>query len=172
MWIVGDSRAPDRPGLPPARHGAAGCGRCSSDADHIITPSTEGPTAAIRQALAVSGVGPGEISSWDLHATATPGDYQEVATLRAALPETVLVTARKGIFGHGMGAAGGWELTAQYLGYERGRLFPDPLTAEELNPEIAGLHSASCSPRRHGARPRRQAHGSRRHQRLRPLRPW
>ena len=40
----------------------------------------------------------------DLHATATPGDYLEMETLRSVLPETVLVTARKGTFGHGMGA--------------------------------------------------------------------
>ena len=39
-----------------------------------------------------------------------------------------------------MGAAGGWELTAQYLGYERGQLFPTPLRAGELNAEIAGVH--------------------------------
>ena len=35
--------------------------------------------------------------------------------LRSVLPGSVLVTARKGTFGHGMGAGGGWELTAQYL---------------------------------------------------------
>jgi 3-oxoacyl-[acyl-carrier-protein] synthase II len=39
-----------------------------------------------------------------------------------------------------MGAGGGWELTAQYLGYERGMLFPTPLTPGELHPEIARLH--------------------------------
>jgi len=52
----------------------------------------------------------------------------------------VLVTARKGTFGHGMAAGGGWELTAQYLGAERGRLYPTPLTRGELNPQIAALH--------------------------------
>jgi len=39
-----------------------------------------------------------------------------------------------------MGAAGGWELTAQYLGYERGALYPTPLAEGELNEQIAGLH--------------------------------
>jgi 3-oxoacyl-(acyl-carrier-protein) synthase len=52
----------------------------------------------------------------------------------------VVVTARKGTFGHGMSAGGGWELTAQYLGYERGRLYPTVLREDELNPEIARLH--------------------------------
>lgn len=112
----------------------------SSDADHIITPSKEGPTEAIRMALAEAGVDPAELGSWDLHATATPGDFLEVDTLRDVVPEQVLVTARKGTFGHGMSVGGGWELTAQYLGMERGILFPTPLTAGELNAEIGEVH--------------------------------
>ena len=114
----------------------------SSDADHIITPSVEGPTAAIRNAFAESGVQPEEMATWDLHATATPGDYREVETLRGVVPDSVLVTARKGTFGHGMSAGGGWELTAQYLGYERGRIYPTPLQPGELNRQIAEVHSA------------------------------
>ena len=61
-----------------------------------------------------------------------------------AYPEDVLVTARKGTFGHGMGASGGWELTAQYLGYQRGLIFPTPLARTELNPEIARVHERFC----------------------------
>ena len=113
----------------------------TADADHIITPSKEGPTAAIHAALTAAHCAPAEIGSWDLHATATPGDFLEVETLRGLLPESVLVTARKGTFGHGMSAGGGWELTAQYLGYARGRLFPTPLQGAELNREIGKVHS-------------------------------
>jgi 3-oxoacyl-(acyl-carrier-protein) synthase len=51
-----------------------------------------------------------------------------------------MVTARKGTFGHGMGAAGGWELTAQYLGLASGELYPTPLSEGDLNSEIAKLH--------------------------------
>jgi 3-oxoacyl-(acyl-carrier-protein) synthase len=112
----------------------------SADADHIITPSKEGPNHAVRQALHKACVNVKEIASWDLHATATPGDYQEVENLREVVPSEVVVTARKGTFGHGMGVGGGWELTAQYLGYERGRLFPTVLRQDELNPEIARIH--------------------------------
>jgi hypothetical protein len=39
-----------------------------------------------------------------------------------------------------MGACGGWELTAQYLGVERGAIFPTPIGEGELNPEIAAIH--------------------------------
>jgi 3-oxoacyl-(acyl-carrier-protein) synthase len=150
IWIVGDyehmSSLGFRPlGLEPVAVGV------SSDADHIITPSKEGPRAAIRSAIEAAGIQASEIGSWDLHATATPGDFQEVENLRHVVPEQVLVSARKGTFGHGMGASGGWELTAQYLGYERGLTFPTPLAATELHSEIARLHQrfvydAGCPP--------------------------
>ena len=139
VWIVGDLDHMRARGFRPLGMEPLAVG-VSSDADHIITPSSEGPTQAIRQALDSAGVAPEDIGSWDLHATATPGDDREVATLRSLLPASVLVTARKGTFGHGMSAGGGWELTAQYLGYERGRLYPTPLDDHELNQEIASRH--------------------------------
>lgn len=138
-WIVGDLEHMTGRGFRPLGLEPLAVG-VTADADHIITPSKEGPTAAVRLALAEAGVAPAEVGSWDLHATATPGDYLEVETLRGVFPETVLVTARKGTFGHGMSAAGGWELTAQYLGYARGSLFPTPLAERELNLEIARVH--------------------------------
>jgi len=139
IWIVADHEFMTARGYRPLGLEPVAVG-VSSDADHIITPSKEGPTTAIRQALDLAGVDPADIGTWDLHATATPGDYQEVENLRDMVPEEVLVSARKGTFGHGMGASGGWELTAQYLGFERGELFPTPIPESELNEEIARLH--------------------------------
>lgn len=154
VWIIGDyeyfvSRGMRPLGMEPLAVGL------SSDADHIITPSTEGPTAAVDLALAAAGVGGADVTSWDLHATATPGDFLEVENMRRLLPGPVLVSARKGTFGHGMSAAGGWELTAQYLGYEAGVIFPTPLEAAELNPEISRVHDHfvfdnSCAAPAHG----------------------
>jgi 3-oxoacyl-[acyl-carrier-protein] synthase II len=140
VWVLGDLDHMLERGFKPLGMEPLAVG-VSADADHIITPSPEGPTAAIRQALEESGVGPQEIGSWDLHATATPGDDLEVATLRSLLPASVLVTARKGTFGHGMSAGSGWELTAQYLGYQRGHLYPTGLAQSELNHEIAARHN-------------------------------
>ncbi|KAB2967068.1 MAG: beta-ketoacyl synthase [Thermoanaerobaculia bacterium] len=139
LWILGDHEHMTALGFKPLGLEPVAVG-VSSDAHHIITPSKEGPTLAIRQALELAGVAPEEIATWDLHATATPGDFQEVQNLRDVLPERVVASARKGTFGHGMGASGGWELTAQYLGVERGALFPTPIAASELNAEIARLH--------------------------------
>jgi len=141
VWIVGDdeymtSKGFRRLGLEPLAVGV------SSDAHHIITPSPDGPAAAIEQALAAAGVGAADVGTWDMHATATPGDVNEVGVLRSMLPPAVVATARKGTFGHGMSAGGGWELTAQYLGYVRGRLFPTPLTSHTVNPAIAAVHDA------------------------------
>lgn len=146
VWIVGEldhmrARGFEPLGLEPVAVGV------TSDADHIITPSKEGPTHAMRMALDASGNG--RIGSWDLHATATPGDFNEVEMVRGLMDEEVVVTARKGTFGHGMSAGGGWELTAQYLGHARGALYPTPLRRDELNEQIAGVHQrfvydASC----------------------------
>ena len=141
VWLVGDLEYFTARGYRPLGMEPVAVG-VSSDADHIITPSVHGPTAAMRLALAESAVRPEDIATWDLHATATPGDYREVETLRGIVPDSVLVTARKGTFGHGMSAGGGWELTAQYLGYERGQIFPTPMHPGELNREIAAIHDA------------------------------
>lgn len=139
VWIVGDMEYLLREGLRPIGMEPIAVG-VSADAHHIITPSVEGPKAAIRQALAEGGIDADAMGAWDVHATATPGDYAELTTLRSMLPDDVLVTARKGTFGHGMSAGGGWELTAQYMGYEDGRLFPTPLVAADLNSGIRALH--------------------------------
>ena len=139
IWIVGDLEYFKAKGFHPLGMEPLAVG-VSSDAHHIITPSTKGPKAAISQALEESHAAPEDIASWDLHATATPGDYSEVATLSSIFPSPLLVTARKGTFGHGMSAGGGWELTAQYLGYENGALFPTLLSKDKLNHAIADLH--------------------------------
>ncbi len=139
LWILGDFDYMREKGFRPLGMEPVAVG-VSSDADHIITPSVHGPTAAIQQAVAEAALQPGELATWDLHATATPGDYREIETLRGVVPDSVLVTARKGTFGHGMSAGGGWELTAQYLGYERGRLYPTALQKDELNRQIAEIH--------------------------------
>jgi 3-oxoacyl-(acyl-carrier-protein) synthase len=140
MWVVGDYEYFTARGFKPLGAEPLAVG-VTADAEHIITPSVEGPTAAIHLALQEAGVTPSQLGTWDLHATATPGDFLEVETLRKVVPESVLVTARKGTFGHGMSVAGGWELTAQYLGLAHGQLAPTPLTRGELNAQIAAVHS-------------------------------
>lgn len=150
VWILGDMEYMRAKGLRPLGMEPVAVG-VSSDAHHIITPSVDGPQLAIRQALEEAHAQAGDLATWDVHATATPGDFSEMTTFRSLFPASVLVTARKGTFGHGMSAGSGWELTAQYLGYAQGRLFPTSVPADEVNPAIRQLHqnfvfSEACAP--------------------------
>ena len=74
-----------------------------------------------------------------MHATATPGDWQELQNALAEIGPRARISARKGLFGHGMSSCGGWELTALYLGMEKGLLYPVGIRAEELHPAIRPL---------------------------------
>lgn len=138
VWIVGDleyglSKGWKPLGIEPLAVGV------SSDADHIITPSEEGPRRAMHEALARAGVQGTDLVSWDMHATATPGDFQELTNLQSVAPKHMAVTARKGTFGHGMGCGGGWELTAQYLGMVEGVLPPTAISEAELHESLREL---------------------------------
>ncbi len=135
IWIVGDADYFREQGMQPLGLEIVGVSN-NSDADHIITPSREGPRAAIGQALDRAEVGPEDVATWDMHATATPGDWTELQNTLSVFPGTTRLTARKGSFGHGMSVCGGWELTAQHLGFSRGILHPIDLGIEEIHPQI------------------------------------
>ena len=138
VWIVGDAEALMREGFKPLGLEVVGVGT-SSDAHHIITPSREGPQLAMKQAL--EGIAKQDVATWDMHATATPGDPTEIQNSLELLHPDVIFTARKGTFGHGMSVGGGWELTAQHLGVLRGHLHPMALTEGELHADVQ-VHNA------------------------------
>jgi 3-oxoacyl-[acyl-carrier-protein] synthase II len=139
IWIVGDADALKAEGFRPLGMEIVGVG-ASSDAHHIITPSKGGPQLAMKAAL--QEVQASEVTTWDMHATATPGDATEIENSLEMLHPDVIFTARKGTFGHGMSVGGGWELTAQHIGMARGKLFPMPLTEGELHADVK-VHNAS-----------------------------
>ncbi|HET6372167.1 MAG TPA: beta-ketoacyl synthase N-terminal-like domain-containing protein [Candidatus Polarisedimenticolia bacterium] len=139
VWIVADVEMMRGLGYKPVGLEIAGVG-LSADAHHIITPTKHGPLVCMSKALEDAGVDARDLSTWDLHATATPGDWLEVDTARELLPPEVMMTARKGSFGHGMSVGGAWELMAQHLGAEEGVLYPTILSRSEINPTIAALH--------------------------------
>ncbi len=138
VWIVGDAEALMAKGFRPLGMEIVGVGT-SSDAHHIITPSKGGPQLAIKAAL--QDVQASDVTTWDMHATATPGDATEIEHSLELLHPDVLFTARKGTFGHGMSVGGGWELTAQHLGMSKGRLYPTSLTEGELHADVR-VHDA------------------------------
>jgi len=139
VWIVGDADTMRQRGFRPVGMEIAGVG-LSSDAHHIITPTRHGPLISMRKAFEDAGIEASDISTWDLHATATPGDWLEVSTALELLPAGIPITARKGSFGHGMSVGGAWELTAQHLGAEDKVLYPTVLSRPELNESIAELY--------------------------------
>jgi 3-oxoacyl-(acyl-carrier-protein) synthase len=139
VWIVGDVEALRAQGFKPLGLEIVGVGT-SSDAHHIITPSKGGPQLAM--AAALEDVQAGEVTTWDMHATATPGDATEIENSLELLHPDVIFTARKGTFGHGMSVGGGWELTAQHMGMAKGKLYPMPLTEGELHADVK-VHSAN-----------------------------
>ncbi|MGZ4779814.1 MAG: beta-ketoacyl synthase N-terminal-like domain-containing protein [Thermoanaerobaculia bacterium] len=138
VWIVGDAEAMMRQGFKPLGMEIIGVGT-SSDAHHIITPSKGGPQLAMKAAL--DNIRASDVTTWDMHATATPGDATEIEHSLEMLHPDVIFTARKGTFGHGMSVGGGWELTAQHLGMARGKLFPVALTEGELHADVK-VHAA------------------------------
>ena len=133
IWIIGDADVMMAQGFRPVGMEIVGVGT-SSDAHHIITPSKGGPQLAIKAAL--EELHAGDVTTWDMHATATPGDATEIEHALELLHPDVIFTARKGTFGHGMSVGGGWELTAQHLGMAKGKLFPMALTEGELHADV------------------------------------
>jgi 3-oxoacyl-(acyl-carrier-protein) synthase len=135
IWIIGDADYLKGLGMQPLGLEILGAS-INSDADHIITPTQKGPQACIQQALEVANVAPEEVATWDMHATATPGDWTELQNTLSVVPGATRLTARKGSFGHGMSVCGGWELTAQHMGFARGILHPVDLEEDEIHPRI------------------------------------
>jgi 3-oxoacyl-(acyl-carrier-protein) synthase len=135
IWIVGDVDHLRGRGFEPLGLEILSVA-LSSDADHIITPSEEGPRTAMRRALEAAGVTPEDVATWDMHATATPGDWSELQNILSVVPDTTALTARKGSFGHGMSVCGGWELTAQHIGFSKGELHPIDTSEQEFHEQV------------------------------------
>ncbi len=139
IWIIADVAAMAARGIRPIGP-VIDAASISSDAEHIITPSTTGPKRAIDRALAHARVAPDEIAAWDLHATGTPGDLSELKLVAGYLGPRTALTALKGIFGHGMANGGGWELTALALTLATGRTPATGIATEELHPIVRASH--------------------------------
>jgi len=138
LWILGDLDVMLARGHRPLGCELLATGT-SSDAFHIITPTKIGPRLAMEEAIRRAGLTPAEIDTWDLHATATPGDWTEVQNTIEVLGRGPALTAMKGVFGHGMSVGGGWELTAQHLAMAEGVLYPSSIPDDAIHPDIAKL---------------------------------
>ncbi|MEI8256424.1 MAG: beta-ketoacyl synthase N-terminal-like domain-containing protein, partial [Deltaproteobacteria bacterium] len=142
VWIIADVDAMAELGVVPIGPEISGVA-LSADAEHIITPSVGGPKLAIRAALAEAGAAPQNIAAWDLHATGTPGDVSELKLSQDFIGANTAISARKGIFGHGMANAGGWELTALAMGLMEGLALPTGVTQATVHPALRARYGES-----------------------------
>jgi len=136
------------PGRRSASEGAAmgklvGYGE-SADSHHLTHPHPQGGGAALamRRALAVAGISPGDVGYINCHGTATrANDSAEANALRAVFGESlrgVPVSSSKPFFGHTLGAAGTVEAVVTLMALRHGFL-PPTLNLEPQDRELGEL---------------------------------
>jgi 3-oxoacyl-(acyl-carrier-protein) synthase len=114
----------------------------SNDANHMTGPARDGSglAQAIRTALGMAGLEPGDIDYVNAHGTGTNyNDAMEAAALRAVFgPDSPPVSGTKGMLGHTLGAAGVVETILCILAMKE-RLLPGTprlnVTAHDAPPE-------------------------------------
>jgi 3-oxoacyl-[acyl-carrier-protein] synthase II len=99
----------------------------TSDGFDIVQPDPEGAgfVRAVRKSLADADLTGKDVVHVNAHATSTPtGDMVEVAGLRAAIGDHVVLTSTKSMTGHLLGAAGAVETIATILAIRDGVIPP------------------------------------------------
>jgi len=115
----------------------------SADAYHLTSgpPDGNGALRAMRAALAMAGIAPGDIGYLNAHATSTQvGDGGELAAMRALFGNGpgAAISSTKSATGHLLGAAGGLEAVFSVLALRDGVL-PPTLNLADPDPEAQGL---------------------------------
>ena len=117
----------------------AGAG-IASDAYHMTAPAPDGSgqVAAMRKALAQSGLAPADISHVNAHATGTPvGDIAEAGAIETVFGYNLPVTAPKAALGHLVGAAGAVEAVIAILSIGQDLIPPTRnLAGTPIDPDI------------------------------------
>ena len=111
----------------------------SSDAHHMSSPHPEGAgaLAAMQQALAMAGIGPGAVDYINLHGTATASnDAAEGRAVNELFGPSVPCSSTKGHTGHALGAAGIVEAILCALSLRYGVL-PGGLNTRQRDPALA-----------------------------------
>jgi 3-oxoacyl-[acyl-carrier-protein] synthase II len=95
----------------------------SGDANHITTPSLDGPARAMKAAYKMAGEP--KIDYVNAHGTSTPvNDKNETAAVKELLGNTTPVSSIKGQIGHCLGAAGGIEAVTCFMAMRDGIIPP------------------------------------------------
>jgi 3-oxoacyl-[acyl-carrier-protein] synthase-1 len=98
----------------------------SADAHHITAPRPDGSgaEAAMREALNMTGLSPGNVDYINLHGTGTPlNDNMEALAVKAVFADNAPpISSTKPITGHTLGAAGALELSLCWMALTKGGL--------------------------------------------------
>jgi 3-oxoacyl-[acyl-carrier-protein] synthase II len=116
----------------------------SNDATHITAPARDGAglIRAVRQALAMAGIGPGDVAAISAHGTGTVyNDAMELTAFRSVFGERkVPIHSLKGALGHTMGAAGGIEVAVGLMALSQ-QVAPPTAGLRVVDPAALGLVS-------------------------------
>lgn len=125
LVLESEQRATGRQARVMAEMGGYGC---SSDAEHLTTPTVRGQIAAMQQALDEAQLGPQDIQYLNAHGTATDlGDVIETQSIRAvfgASANQLAVSSTKALHGHLIGAGGAMEFALSIMALNSGSLPP------------------------------------------------
>lgn len=121
----------------------------SADAHHLTQPSVEGPSQAMRMALADAGTPAEKIGYINAHGTGTlANDVTESKAVREVFGgRRVPISSTKSMHGHALGAAGALEAVATVLAMEKGVL-PPTANFTELDPECGDIDVIAGAARR------------------------
>ncbi len=125
LVLESEARATHRHARVAAEMGGYGC---SSDAEHLTTPTVRGQIAAMQQALDDAKLGPQDIQYLNAHGTATDmGDVIETQSIRAVFgpfANQLAVSSTKAVHGHLIGAGGAMEFALSIMAMNSGSLPP------------------------------------------------
>lgn len=108
----------------------------SADAHHMTAPSLEGPSQAMRIALAKAKINPEQVDYINAHGTSTPiGDLNEIGAVKNVFGEhakKLSISSTKSMHGHALGGAGGIEGVITIKAMQEG-IVPPTINIEELD---------------------------------------
>lgn len=109
----------------------------SSDANHITTPTADGPKRCMEAAMRQAGVSAADIQYLNAHGTSTPvGDVNETNAIKLAFGEAakkLVVNSTKSMTGHLLGGAGGVESVFTVLALKN-QISPPTVNLENPDP--------------------------------------
>ncbi|HWB44222.1 MAG TPA: beta-ketoacyl-[acyl-carrier-protein] synthase family protein [Hyphomicrobiaceae bacterium] len=110
----------------------------TSDSKDMVNPDTEGPSEAMRLALADAGIAPGDIDYLNAHGTATTiNDKNETLAIKNVFgphAHKLAISSTKSMHGHPLGAGGGIEAVACLKAMEENWV-PPTIGLDEPDPE-------------------------------------